>query len=130
MVMVKWNYPSSYALTPLPRTNIPSLDAAQGFEKEGLMVDPAFLSFDYKMSYSVFKKPAWLPRRVYDDGAKTYIELDEKVLHTESPALFNKRDERVNYRLNGKLMVLDELIEKLTLRLGKESVTIEKKKAR
>ncbi len=90
-------------------------------------VNPEFLSFDYKMSYSIFKKPLWLPKRVYDDGRKTYIQMDEKVLHTQSPVLFKHRNERINYRVEKNLIVIDELIEKVTLRRGKEKVTIKKK---
>lgn len=90
-------------------------------------IDPRFLSFDYKMSYSIFRKPLWLPRRVYDDGRRTYIQMDEKVLHTQSPVLFNHRNERINYRVEKNLIVIDELIEKVTLRRGKEKVTVKKK---
>ena len=79
------------------------------------------------MSYSVFKKPYWLPTRVYDDGKKTYIVMDETVLHMTSPVLFNKRNERINYSVNKNLIVINELIEKVTLRVGKEKVTIKKK---
>lgn len=90
-------------------------------------VDPKFLSFDYKMSYSIFRKPLWLPRRVYDDGRRTYIQMDEKVLHTQSPVLFNHKNERINYRVEKNLIVIDELIEKVTMRRGKEKVTVRKK---
>lgn len=90
-------------------------------------IDPRLLSFDYKMSYSIFRKPLWLPRRVYDDGRRTYIQMDEKVLHTQSPVLFNHRNERINYRVEKNLIVIDELIEKVTLRRGKEKVTVKKK---
>jgi type IV secretion system protein VirB9 len=80
------------------------------------------------MSYSFFKKPLWLPIRVYDDGKKTYIVLDERVLHSESPVLFNKNNQRINYRVHKNLIVIDELIEKLTLRKDRERVVIVKKK--
>ena len=53
--------------------------------------------------------------------------MDEKVLHTQSPVLFNHRNERINYRVEKNLIVIDELIEKVTLRRGKEKVTVKKK---
>jgi type IV secretion system protein VirB9 len=65
---------------------------------------------------------------VYDDGRKTYIELDEKMLHMESPVIFNRRNERINYRVRKNLVIIDELIEKVTVRRGKEKITITKKK--
>ena len=75
--------------------------------KETTAVDPAYLSFDYKMSYSVFKKPYWLPTRVYDDGKHTYIVMNETVLHMTSPVLFNHKDERINYSVNKNLIVIN-----------------------
>ena len=90
-------------------------------------IDPKCLSFDYKMSYSIFRKPVWLPTRVYDDGRRTYIQMNETVLHTQSPVLFNNKNERINYRVDKNLIIIDELIEKVTLRRGKEKVTIKKK---
>lgn len=94
-----------------------------------LTVDPRFLSFDYKMSYSIFKKPLWLPSRIYDDGRKTYIAMDIKVLHSSSPVLFNKNNERINYRVQENLIIIDGLIEKVTLKIGNEKVVIQKKKS-
>jgi type IV secretion system protein VirB9 len=127
MAMVQWNYPPSMPL------NIKSsrLNPAQGVNNlahDTTLVDPAFLSFDYRMTYSIFKKPVWLPSRIYDDGRKTYIELNEQMLNMESPVLFNHRNERINYRVHKNLVVIDELIEKVTLRRGKEKVTVYKKR--
>jgi type IV secretion system protein VirB9 len=125
MVMVQWEYPSSMPFTV--KTEAMNR-RVQELANDSLMVNPEFLSFDYKMSYSLFKKPVWIPRRVYDDGRKTYIELDEKMLHTESPVIFNRRNERINYRVKKNLVIIDELIEKITVRRGKEKITITKKK--
>jgi type IV secretion system protein VirB9 len=76
----------------------------------------------------LFRKPDWIPRRVYDDGSKTYIQLDDRILHSESPVLFNKRNEVINYRVNKNLIIIDELIEKVTLKINKDKVSIYKKK--
>jgi type IV secretion system protein VirB9 len=51
-------------------------------------------------------------------------------LHTESPVIFNHRNERINYRVKKNLVIIDELIEKITVRRGKEKITITKKKYR
>lgn len=93
-------------------------------------VSPETLSFDYKMRHPVLNKPAWLPKQVYDDGRKTYIVLSEQSLTTEYPVLLNERNRIINYRTKDNLMIIDQLIEKVTLRLGRQKVTIEKKKAR
>jgi type IV secretion system protein VirB9 len=129
MVMVKWRYPDTNPLPFSIRTEamIERQNRFNQVQTDTVTVDPSLLSFDYKMAYSIFKKPAWLPWRVYDDGSRTYIQLDERVLHTESPVLFNHRNERINYRVNENLIIIDELIQKVTLRLGRERVTITKK---
>jgi type IV secretion system protein VirB9 len=125
MVMVQWEYPQAM---PFTVKSTAMNNRMNELRQDTVLVDPAFLSFDYKMTYSIFRKPIWLPKRVYDDGRKTYIELDEKMLHMESPVLFNHRNERINYRVQKNLIIIDELIDTVTLRRGKEKVTVKKKK--
>ncbi|MDR2019470.1 MAG: TrbG/VirB9 family P-type conjugative transfer protein [Treponema sp.] len=127
MVMVQWEYPPSMPFTV--KTEAMNRRIRE-LSDDSLSVNPEFLSFDYKMSYSLFRKPVWLPRRVYDDGRKTYIELDEKMLHIESPVIFNRRNERINYRVKKNLVIIDELIEKITVRRGKEKIIVTKKRYR
>jgi type IV secretion system protein VirB9 len=91
-------------------------------------VDPRFLSFDYKIVYPLWDKPAWMPRLVYDDGKKTYIAFRENVLVNEFPAVFENRNDIVNYRVSDSLVIIDKLIEKITVRLGKTRIVIEKKR--
>lgn len=124
MTQVKWQYPNTMPFTV--KTDAMK-EQVNKLSKETTSVDPAFLSFDYKMSYSVFRKPYWLPTRVYDDGKHTYIAMNETVLHMTSPVLFNNKDERINYSVNKNLIVINELIEKVTMRVGKQKVTIKKK---
>jgi type IV secretion system protein VirB9 len=94
---------------------------------EIIAVDPRFLSFDYKIIYSLWDKPLWIPRLVYDDGRKTYISFSTGVLQSEFPAIFENRDDIVNYRVSGNLIVIDKLTKKVTLRLGSQKIIIEKK---
>jgi type IV secretion system protein VirB9 len=127
MTMASWEYPPSLPFAVKQDAMSARANNANSLARESALVDPALLSFDYKMTYSIFKKPVWLPSRVYDDGRKTYIELDERTLHMESPVLFDGKNRRVNYRVWKNLIVIDELIEKVTLKRGKEKVTIVKK---
>jgi type IV secretion system protein VirB9 len=125
MVMVQWEYPPAMAFHV--KTDAMDSRRINSALNDTAGVSPEFLSFDYKMRYSIFKKPLWLPQRVYDDGAKTYIQMDERMLHSVSPVLFNHRNERINYRVLKNLIIIDELIEKVTLRRGRQKVTITKK---
>ena len=124
MAMVEFEYPNTMPY----KIKTDAMDARMNSKTNGITgIDPRYLSFDYKMTYSIFKKPLWIPKRIYDDGRRTYIQMDETVLHTQSPVLFNHKNERINYRVEKNLIIIDELIEKVTLRRGKEKVTIKKK---
>jgi type IV secretion system protein VirB9 len=91
-------------------------------------VDPRYLSFDYKVRYSIFKKPRWLPRLVYDDGQKTYLAFNPVVLQTELPVVLENNRDVINYRVSGDLVVIDKLVEKITVRYRKDKIIVEKKK--
>jgi type IV secretion system protein VirB9 len=145
MTMISWNYPNTMPFSIKtdnasvnstgtgrgPLSSSPSNPRApNGVMESGLMVNPEYLSFDYKMTYNIFLKPRWLPKRIYDDGRKTYIECNEIMLNMESPVLFNHKNERINYRVSKNVMIIDELIEKVTLRVGLEKVTVVKKNTR
>lgn len=92
--------------------------------------NPELLSFDYSTSYKKNKKPYFVPTMVYDDGAFTYIQVDEIVLQTKLPVIFNEKNEIINYEVKNNVFVIPRLIEKITLRIGKERVTVEKKKSK
>lgn len=86
------------------------------------------MSFDYTVNYPRRKKPVWCPTLVYDDGQKTFIVLDKKSMNMERPAVFKNNSEIVNSQTDKNVIVLHELIEKVTLKLGSERVIITKKK--
>lgn len=86
------------------------------------------LSFNYRISGD---KPAWMPLRVYSDGAKTYIQFPPSIGASEAPALvaLDGGDEQiVNYRVQGDRYVVDKVIERAALIAGvgrkQERVTI------
>ncbi len=124
MAIVKFSYPQ--------RKNVyaqPKVDSSRTVENDFLRIsNPELLSFDYKIKYSIHRKPEFLPKRVYDDGEQTYIQVNEIVLQKKLPVLFNEKNEIENYSVKKNVFVVPRLVNKLTLRLGKEKVVIEKKK--
>lgn len=127
MSIVRWEYPNTMPFSMSSKAGFVGKNGSVKSENSFTGVDPQFLSFDYKMTYSLFKKPAWLPTLVYDDGRRTYIKMNEIVLHRESPALFNHKNELINYRVEKNLIIIDQLIDKVTLKRKNEKVTITKK---
>ncbi len=125
MAMVKFKYPK----TGTDGWNITTLNTLVSGEMVRA-TEPDLLSFDYKITYNIFKKPDWLPKRIYDDGRQTYITVDESVLHKELPVLFNENDELLNYTVRENIFIIPRLIDKVTLKLNGQKVTIEKKKTK
>jgi type IV secretion system protein VirB9 len=126
MPMVRWRYPGAglpqrYAASPRGQeTGDGAVDPA--------LIDPRFLSFNYRLTYGLFGKPKWLPELVYDDGKKTYVSFPDDTLRTELPAVFENRSDVLNYRVLGNLLIIDKLIETITVRIAKKEILIEKKK--
>lgn len=125
MPTVSWVYPKSVSDNP-SWISFQQQKAEKETEKKEAVIQ--YPSTDYRMYVPLFHKPVWTPKYVYDDGSKTYFVLDERCLHTELPALFNKNRTLINYRVNRNILIVDQLIEKVELRLGKRKVTVEKKK--
>lgn len=124
MAMVKFTYPNTKNVWAKKQDS----SSGRSFESDYIRTtNTDLLSFDYLIKYSNFKKPEFLPKRVYDDGQCTYIQVDEIVLQKKLPVLFNENNEIVNYSVKENVFVVPRLINKMTLRLGKEKVTIEKK---
>ncbi|MDR1389506.1 MAG: TrbG/VirB9 family P-type conjugative transfer protein [Treponema sp.] len=124
MPMVRWRYQEN----TLAQNYIKDEAAVFTDPENGLLADPRFLSFNYRISYGLFKKPRWLPELAYDDGKKTYITFPDETLQAELPAVFENRADAVNYRVTRNVMIIDKLVEKITVKIGGRSVVIQKKR--
>ena len=62
------------------------------------------------------------PRRVFDDGEKTYIQMSANVTNREAPVLVvlgqDGKAEMVNYRMKEQTYIVDRLFERAKLLLG------------
>ena len=80
------------------------------------------LDFRYAITPLKGRVPPWTPVRVFDDGAKTYIVFPPDLAVREAPPLFlldaDDQAQLVNYRLAGRYLVVDRLIDRAELRLG------------
>ncbi|WP_294028896.1 P-type conjugative transfer protein TrbG [Sphingopyxis sp.] len=130
MASVSWTYPADELI---------ALRAAEA-ERERLApvaagLDLAALNFGYRISGD---KVGWKPLRVFDDGRQTFVEFAEGIGSDEMPPIFglNPRGEAelVNYRINGRYLIVDRLLDLAVLRLGvgkaAREVRIRREKAR
>ncbi len=64
----------------------------------------------------------WKPTRVFDDGAKVYIQFPSGLAQSEAPPLFvtgpDGKPALVNYRVRGTTYIVDRLFAAGELRLG------------
>jgi len=129
MPFVRWRYTNSF---PQNYNFVPSAATSSAASRDGSNtlpgIDPRFLSLDYRITYSFFSKPYWLPELVFDDGMKTYISFPSQVLQREMPVVFENRRDVVNYRVIDNLIVIDKLVETITVRIGRTQITITKKR--
>lgn len=134
MPIVRWRYhsgmPDTYISAGSGTTNSPQNLSGGSPDKDNPFtgVDPRFLSFNYRITYGIFSKPVWLPELVFDDGSKTYITFPESVLQKELPSVFENRKDVLNYRVTGKLIIIDKLVENITVKIGRKEITITKKR--
>jgi type IV secretion system protein VirB9 len=71
------------------------------------------------------------PRRVYDDGSKTYIQMKPEMQHREAPVLLvigtDGKGEMTNYRVREQTYIVDRLFDRarLVLGVGKKAQKVE-----
>lgn len=114
MAGVSWTYPQDELI---------ALRAAEA-ERERTApiasnIDITALDFNYRISGA---HTSWRPVRVFDDGRQVFVEFDERVGVGDMPPLFVLGDkdavELVNYRVQGRYMIVDRLFNRAQLRLG------------
>ena len=128
MPIVRWRYSPSLPNNFIQPQRSSSANTDTNIAVDSTGINPGFLSFNYRITYGLFRRPNWLPRLVFDDGSKTYISFPELILHRELPVVFENRNDIINYRVIGNIMVIDKLIENLTVRIGRNEITITKKR--
>ena len=98
--------------------------AAAQKEKHPAEVAPAVFAVE-KMNFSYIIKGGdehIRPLRVFDDGAKTYIQMPADIQHREAPVLVvlgaDGKGEMTNYRVREQTYIVDRLFDRANLVLG------------
>ncbi len=114
MASVSWSYPQD-ALIALQGRNAAAASAAP----VATGVDVSALNFRYRIEGD---RAPWRPARAFDDGRQVFIEFPTGISQGEMPPLFVTGVagdiELVNYRVQGRYMVVDRLFAAAELRLG------------
>jgi type IV secretion system protein TrbG len=116
MASVSWAYPQDQ-LIALHHQNA----AADAAAPIAAGVDIDALKFRYRIEGDT---PAWRPLRAFDDGRQVFIEFPAGIGRGEMPPLWvigaEGGAELVNYRVQGRHMIVDRLFAAAELRLGED----------
>ena len=114
MASVSWTYPHD-ALIALQGRNA----AAAATAPVASGIDLSAIHFRYRIDGD---RAPWRPARAFDDGRQVFIEFPTGISQGEMPPLFvngaSGEAELVNYRVQGRYMVVDRLFAAAELRLG------------
>ncbi len=115
MSSLSWTYPADDLIAIKKKNDsvagidTVSIDGAQSFDN---------LNFRYRIEGNA----SFAPSRVFDDGAKVYIQFPSSLPQGEAPPLFVQGSEGkpalVNYRVKGNTYIVDRLFAVAELRLG------------
>lgn len=114
MAAVSWSYPQDelIALHAAEAERARAAPIARG-------IDFAALNFAYRISGD---RVPWRPLRIFDDGRQLFIEFAAGVATSDMAPLFILGEkgaaELLNYRVDGRFMIVDRLFDRGELRLG------------
>jgi type IV secretion system protein VirB9 len=115
MASVSWTYPASELLALKKQRTEADVTA-------GTVVDAGINIEQLKFRYRIEGDAPWRPVRVFDDGAKVYIQFPSGLAQSEAPPLFvvgpDAKPALVNYRVRGTTYIVDRLFAAAELRLG------------
>ena len=114
MASVSWAYPQDQLIALRHQSA-----AAEATAPVASGVDVNALNFRYSIEGD---NPPWRPLRAFDDGRQVFIEFPSGIGQGEMPPLWvidpDGGAELVNYRVNGRHMIVDRLFAAAELRLG------------
>ena len=90
-----------------------------GFDATPAMIAVEKINFDYRINGG---SEHLRPVRVFDDGAKTYIQMPQEIQNREAPVLLivgtDGKGEMSNYRVRQQTYIVDRLFDRAELVLG------------
>jgi type IV secretion system protein TrbG len=115
MSSLSWTYPED-DLIAIKKKN----DGVAGIDT--VSIDGAQTFDNLNFRYRIIGAANFAPARVFDDGAKVYIQFPSSLPQGEAPPLFVQGSEGklalVNYRVKGNTYIVDRLFAVAELRLG------------
>ncbi len=123
MSSLSWSYPEDELIAIRKRNG-----EVSGVNSVPLAGVDSFDQLNFR--YRIEGRAGFAPARVFDDGAKVYIQFPSSLPQGEAPPLFvqgsNGAPALVNYRVRGNTYIVDRLFAVAELRLGTKPQAIVK----
>jgi type IV secretion system protein VirB9 len=123
MSSLSWTYPEDELIAVKKRN-----DQVSGTDSVPLAGVESLDQLNFR--YRIKGRASFAPARVFDDGAKVYIQFPNSLPQGEAPPLFvqgsNGAPALVNYRVRGNTYIVDRLFAVAELRLGTKPQSIVK----
>ena len=138
MAQVGWEYPQDGAVLVPAGASVaeagpsPSTAPAERFEPSaqlcGIAAAASRLNFGYTMQSTSKRIPAWKPERIFDDGAKTYVQFPANLASTEAPVLIGRTEtgdpQIVSYEPQYGCYIAHRVLNTWELRLGEQNPVV------
>lgn len=130
IAVVRWRYPVDEVRAAAMHRATMAEEAARRSAEAASVTEPPTMNFNYR----IVGRASWRPLRAYDDGRRTFIEFPPSIVQQDLPPLFLTGPggalELVNYRVQGRRIVVDRLFDVAELRLveGRRAVLVRVKR--
>jgi P-type conjugative transfer protein TrbG len=112
--------------TPVPVKVVAKDPPPRRKQSEGKTIVRQKVKDDADENYVITGKPDWKPVSAYAKDGHTYLEMPASAKHGEAPVLFEEKrsglfghsKNLVNYRIHGKWVVCDHVLDRATLVSG------------
>ena len=121
--MMEFYYPSEPLVSVTHAQHAPSTVTANSASAEESSTQVAIHQMDFAYTLRGNKRLSWYPRRVFNDGHKTFVQMDHHIQTGDVPVFViddHGTPSLVNYRYKEPYYVIDRIFDKGFLMLGNE----------
>lgn len=122
---VSWDYPEMLVLRAQHAMEVKSVVDNERARIEASVLTPAMNVEQLNFDYAIEGEADWRPVQVFDDGRATWIRLRKS---QDSPVIFalgeEDKLELLNTNARGEYVVIQRILPKILLRLGKTDVRV------
>jgi P-type conjugative transfer protein VirB9 len=123
---VSWEYPELVLLNELEQAQVTDKAAAEQSRLDAQTMAKGVTIEDMNFRYEIEGEAPFKPSGVMDDGKFTYIRMPSQL--QELPALFMVSPEGdaelINYIVKGEYLVVQRLVDRVLLKIGKQEVKV------